>query len=107
MQAGRLRHRVQIQEVKTTRDAIGAFREQWSTVATVWADVRMLSGREQHSRQAGGEVASATHQVRMRWRELSVSNRIVHEGRAFDVVSAGDPSGRKRELVALCNEVVG
>ena len=46
MQAGKLNSRVTIQSLGVTQDATGEVIEGWSTFATVWADVRDVSGRE-------------------------------------------------------------
>lgn len=47
MQAGKLRHRVTIESLVETQDGTtGAISRAWSTVATVWAAVEPLSGRE-------------------------------------------------------------
>jgi SPP1 family predicted phage head-tail adaptor len=51
-------------------------------------------------------VAEASWQVRMRHRALSpAANRLVIDGRVFDVEVVMDPDGRRREVVALCREV--
>lgn len=45
MQAGKLRHRVTLQGLVETQDpSTGAISKSWLDVATVWADVRFLSG---------------------------------------------------------------
>lgn len=46
MQAGKLIHRIQIQEPSDSRDAHGGITRTWSTVATVWGRIEPLSGRE-------------------------------------------------------------
>ena len=44
--AGQLNHRIRIQQPTTVKDALGAPTQVWADVATVWADIQPLSGRE-------------------------------------------------------------
>ena len=48
MRAGMLRHRVTIQRYELVVDDYGAplHRESWKDVATVWASVEAMSGRD-------------------------------------------------------------
>ncbi len=66
MRAGDLRHRVTIQQLTTTRDAEGVTTETWTNVATVWAAVEPLQGREYFQAQAVN--AEVTTRVRIRYR---------------------------------------
>ncbi len=77
MRAGRLRHRVQIQErVETTRDEHGGISPTWSTIATVSASVEPLRGRELFEAQQVQE--RTTIRVRMRhYPGLTTKHRLV------------------------------
>ena len=46
MPAGRLRHRVQLQQATEARDAHGQAVKTWTNQATVWAGVEPLRGQE-------------------------------------------------------------
>lgn len=109
MRAGRLRHRVVIQERTLSRDGFGDAVESWASVATVPAEVRMPSGAERFVGQADQERATVTHRVRVRWRGdvRPGSHRLLYDDRVLDVEMAEDPDGRGRELVCICREVVG
>lgn len=109
MRAGKLRHRVTIQQLALTRDAFGDAVEGWATVATVPAEVRMPSGAERFVGQADQERATVTHRIRMRYRgDLRPgSHRLIYDRRILDLEMAEDPDGRGRELVAICRELVG
>ena len=67
MRAGRLRHRVILQEQTETVSAVtGAVSRSWTNTATVWGGVEPLSMRE---RMQGGQLdAVNTHRVPIRWR---------------------------------------
>ena len=51
LDAGKLNKRVQIQELTNTRDAHGGQSQSWSTVATRWAAIEPLRGRELYEAQ--------------------------------------------------------
>lgn len=81
---GRMRHRVQIQARSTAQDAAGQPVETWTTTATVWADVRPVSGREHWPES--GERAELTHEISMRYGPtVTPKHRIVFGTRTFDI----------------------
>lgn len=61
MQAGRLRDRVVVQNITTSRDPSGQPVETWHDGAETWAEVKGISGRELVA--AGAETAVATIRV--------------------------------------------
>lgn len=65
MKAGRLRHEITLQSpFKGTKDAVGQPVVTWKDEATVWAEVRPLTSREQFI--AAQRNASTTHFVSFR-----------------------------------------
>jgi SPP1 family predicted phage head-tail adaptor len=110
MQAGRLRHRVIIQNYTTTRATDGQELKTWAAVATVWAEVMNNGGAERYAQGADQRVATATHKIRMRQRsDLTLSpqaHRINWGGKLFDIEAVTDADGRTREIHAFCREVV-
>ncbi len=73
MQAGKLRHRVTLQEpVKEQNPITGAVINTWRDIATIWAEVAALSAREFIAAQASqGEV---TTRITIRYREGVTGN---------------------------------
>lgn len=108
MQAGRLRQQITIQQRAIVPDATGQPVEQWSTLATVPANVRMLSGSERYTPAAGQQVARNAYRVQIRYRsDVTPLNRILHGAKVLDIEAARDPDGRQRELLCDCVELVG
>ncbi|HHA2913483.1 TPA: phage head closure protein [Stenotrophomonas maltophilia] len=82
--AGKLRHRVLIQQQVTTRDGDGVEQTAWVDVATVWASVEPLSARE--FIQSGQTQSAVTARITMRYRDgLSPSMRLAHRGEIFNI----------------------
>lgn len=105
MRAGELRHRVTIQEASETVTSAGERSKTWNDVATVWAAIEPLTGRERW--QAQQVMATATHRVRMRYRgDVDVENRLVYGSRVLDILQVINPDERGRELVIICAEAV-
>lgn len=100
---GRLRHRVTIQALTRTPDTGGGYTETWSDTATVWAAVEPLAGTE---RLRAMQVSpTLSHRIRMRYRaDVSSAQRLVYNGRAFDITSVVDVDERHRELQLLAEE---
>lgn len=105
MQAGKLRHRVTIQEQSTARDTFGQRVDTWTTVATVWASVEPLQGREfLDGRSLEAEISL---RVRMRYRSgVEPTMRLSWGGRIFEIVAITSTEERGRELVLMCREAV-
>lgn len=104
--AGDLRHRVTIQAEQRSDDGYGGSSlPTWSTVATVWAEVKPLKGREQlHGQQLEGRV---THRIIMRYRAgVTAANRLLFGTRAFNIRSVVNVDERGRWLEIMAEEGV-
>jgi SPP1 family predicted phage head-tail adaptor len=102
MKAGKLRHRIAIERREVAYDDLGHETQSWQPIATVWAEVKELSGRElERARQI---VAEVTVQVTTRAADLLTSDRILFKSRVLEVASAvADTVNTER--ICLCTEV--
>jgi len=103
MRAGRLRHRVTIQQKVPTRDTFGGELVTWSPVATVWASVEPLQGREYlAARQLQAEL---TTRIRIRCRTgILPQMRVVWGSHTYDIQAVIEPESGRRELQLMCTE---
>jgi SPP1 family predicted phage head-tail adaptor len=101
-----LRHRVEIQRRVESLDEYGQDTEAWLPVATVWAAVESLRGRELEA--TATRLAEASHKIRIRYRAgIQPTMRLVgQDGRIFDIQAVIDPDDRRRELHLLAREAV-
>lgn len=105
MQAGQLRHRVTLQTVTETRDAVGGLVESWATTATLWAAVEPLRGREFF--QARAEQAGVDTRIRTRYYGGIVPKQRLRWGsHTYDIEAVIEPDSRRRELHLMCSEVL-
>lgn len=103
MQAGKLRHRVTIQQPTSVTDSYGGQSQTWSDVATVWASVEPLSGNERWRAQQ--VQPGISHKVTLRYRAgINSSMRIVHEARNLNIDAVLNTDERNIELVLMCME---
>jgi SPP1 family predicted phage head-tail adaptor len=105
MEAGSLRHRVTIQSKSVTRDTYGGEVITWATVATVWAAVEPLNGREWlEGRQAAAEV---TTRIRIRYRSgVLPEMQVVYGSHAYDILAVIQPEEKRQEIQLMCQEVI-
>lgn len=99
--AGKLTERVTIQRKSAARNAIGEEVVTWADIATVWAQVEPLRGREFF---AGAQMQAAVD-VRIRIRygvSVQAEDRAVWRGQAHDIVSVIEPGARQAELELMC-----
>ena len=104
MRAGRLRHRVTIETPNDEASTYGGPKHVWVPVATVWASVEPLQGREFMAARAAN--AETTHRVGMRYRGgVTAKQRINFDGRILEIESVMNRDERNAELQLMCKEV--
>lgn len=81
---GELDQRVTIRSRTRAPDGAGGFSEHWSDVATVWALVRPMSGREREN--ADRQEASANYLIVVRYRsDVKESDSIYWRGNEYNI----------------------
>ncbi|ABR74602.1 head-tail adaptor protein [Actinobacillus succinogenes] len=105
MNIGKLRHRITLQKQINTVNDYGAAVTTWKNVATVWADVRPLSGREYFAaQQVQSEV---TTQIWLRHLPGIVPTmRVKFSERTLEILSVLNTQERNISLQLMCKEVV-
>lgn len=83
--AGRLRHRVRIEQRTLSQNELGGVLEDWQEVATVWAAIEPLSGRELIAAQQVNSKVTARLVIRYR-SDLLPEMRLVHHKQGQDVI---------------------
>lgn len=85
MQAGRLRHRVIIQQFSQIQSPItGNIEKIWQDLVTVWAEVAPASVRDFIAAQA--EQSEVTGRITIRYRDgITSKNRILFRGKIYNI----------------------
>jgi SPP1 family predicted phage head-tail adaptor len=100
---GGLRERVQLQRKNSTVEAAGGIATVFVPVASLWARVTAVGARPVTF--ADGRSMTMTHTVVIRFRTgVGPGDRFVYRGRALEVLSAEDISGRRAFLACRCAE---
>ncbi|WP_340619069.1 phage head closure protein [Xenorhabdus entomophaga] len=104
MQAGRLRHRITLQSFTQINLPSGQRMQVWQDIATVWAEVKFISGRELLT--AGAERSETTVRVWLRYRpDVTSASRMVFRGQVYDI-QAVIPDPKLTQLELLCKQGV-
>lgn len=105
MKIGKLRHRVTLQEYISSKDSFGAEVENWSDMATVWASVEPLSGREYFAaQQVNAEIST---KITIRYRAgIKPIMHVLCKGRIFGILSVLNTEEKNTELILMCKEVL-
>lgn len=106
---GRLRHKVQIQRPSTARDMYGQqLPTEWLIIATVWADIKPIGGRERLRSFALEATLTSTIMVRYQIDLLPPLDadawRIAHGSRIYAVQGARVVDERNRWIIFDCAE---
>ena len=108
MRIGALGQRITLQKRSVAQDATGGQRATWTDVATVWAEVVPLTGRELIAAQA--VTSETSHQITLRWQpafadpKTIAALRVVFNGRHFNINAAINEDERNRMLTLLVTE---
>lgn len=104
--AGRLRHRIVIEEPVIEQDSSGELQRSWQHVAEVWAAIEPLSVREFIAAQQ--TQSAVTARITIRYRDgLTAQMRIRHRSRIYNPQGwPADPESGLEYLTAPCSEGV-
>ena len=99
MTARNLRHRVELQTQVATVDAIGQPSTSWLTTATLWADIRFLSGLS--AIKSGADVSLGRVSVRLRHTTVSAGQRLLSGNEVLEI-EAVLPDGKRQFIDLVC-----
>jgi SPP1 family predicted phage head-tail adaptor len=88
MRLGPLDRKITLQHYTTTRSQLGDEVLSWATLATVWAQVLPVSGREFANATLEQKLTEKTQRFRIRWLASARKDtklRIVYDGETYDV----------------------
>ena len=103
MPAGKLNRRITLSGLSTGTDDLGQPLQSWVDFATVWADVRFVSGIE--TIKAGREISTSRASVRIRRRaNVSRQMRARIDGVEYDILDIV-PSADRAWLTLICEVV--
>lgn len=107
MNIGKMRHRITFQQQKSDKDSLGSYsseEEDWEDVATVWAQISPISGKEYFSEMRENTVS---HKIYCRYRSgISPKMRIKFKNRIFRIISVINWDERNEGLTLMCEELV-
>lgn len=105
LKIGKLKHRVTLQEYTATRDSYGAELEAWVDIATVWASVEPLTGREYfQTQQINAEIST---KVTIRFKAgVTAKMRLIYNDRVFEIISVINTEEKDVQLVLMCREMI-
>lgn len=92
LRAGQLNRRITLQRQSTVQDSFGGPVRTWLNVATVWADIQPLTGRELESAQR--MASEISHQITVRYQVSLTDTRVVsgyralYKARSFNIHAA-------------------
>lgn len=103
MEAGKLRHVVNIQADQGIQNDVGEHIPSWVTTITTRAAVEPIAGREFFDAQQ--RQAEITHRVRLRYRTgIEPTMRLLYRSRVLMIEAVIDVEERRRELHLMCRE---
>ena len=104
MYAQQLRSKIVIQSLTSTRDEIGQIISEWQDVATVWANIRHLSGTE--AIKADAPTSTVRASIRIRYRAgIDAGMRVLHGSTAYDIQAVLPDEIGRRHIDLVCEVV--
>lgn len=101
--AGRLRHPITIQELQQSQDPqTGEMTETWAKVASEWAAIEGIYGREFLA--ADATQAETNYRITMRKRALDPAMRILSDGTTY-AIQAILPDNNQSQLTVMAKVI--
>lgn len=105
MKIGDLRKQLIVQAEQQTPDGAGGYALAWTTLASVWANISPLTGRELYT--AGHQESRVTHKVTMRWRKdlaITPDMRLLYNERVLNIRAVINEGERNQYAILLVEE---
>lgn len=103
MEAGKLRHKIDIQKFTTSKDSYGEDIKTWASFHKTYASVRPLRGKEYFDTQQ--IVPEVDSKITMRYKSgIAPTMRVVWGSRTYDIRSSTNPDERNIMLEILAVE---
>lgn len=104
---GKYRHVFTIERRDAGTNAFRQPLDTWSTVATLWGEVKTLAGRELVTAREIRPETSIRIETRAGGLPFTSADRIDFQGRKLQILGAWDPEERGRVLFLDCSEWKG
>jgi SPP1 family predicted phage head-tail adaptor len=101
MKAGLLKTKVTIQQQTATQDAAGQITGGWSTLASVWADVRQQRGLEAIRADAMSSATKASIRIRRRT-DVNAGMRVLQGTTLYNILAVSQDVGGKDYTDLIC-----
>lgn len=104
MQAGKLRHRIELHSASESQNSFGEIEKTYSSYDTVWGSIESLTGRElEHAQQISAET---TLKVNIRYYSgVETGHRVIYGSRTLEITHIINPDERNIELILYCKEI--
>ena len=100
--AASFNQRICLQKFISTQDSFGDTRGAWRDIATVWADIRYLNGKEYLASQI--EVNKASVSIRIRWRnDIEPTMRVLHGNDIYNIEAVLPDIQKRMHLDLVCS----
>lgn len=105
MKTGALNKRIALQAETRTPDGAGGYALTWTTVASLWANIQPVFGRETSA--ADRQESRVTHKITLRWQSAvtpTASMRVLYKTRAFNIRAVLNANEADRWMILLAEE---
>lgn len=104
MNIGKMRQRITFERPVEEKDILGGFKGEWVPVATVWAQISPISGKEYFSQM---REITVSHRIYCRYRRgITPRMQIKFKERTFRIISVINWEERNEGLTIMCEEVI-
>lgn len=104
MNVGAMCHRITFQRQMPEKDVLGGQTGPWEDVATTWAQIKPVSGKEYFSQV---RETTVSHKIYCRYRPgITPRMRIKFRERIFEIISVINWDEKNEGLTLMCEELV-
>jgi SPP1 family predicted phage head-tail adaptor len=104
MDAGKLNSRIKLQSLSSGQDSIGQPVQTWTDVATVWGNIKHLSGNSAIKSDADTSLVKASIRIRRRT-DINAGMRVLFGSISYDIKAVLPDEQAKQHLDLVCERV--
>ena len=105
MRSGRLRHRLDLQQLTETRGSMGGITKSFTTQDTVWGAIEPVSGKEYLATDQTQNETMVRIVIRYH-ATIDETWRVLNDSIAYSIVAVLNENNRDRMLTLMCRQGV-
>lgn len=101
---GKLKNLITFEGLSQAKDSSGGMVDSWVQIASVWAQIKNLSGNERTLTASGGQSTEARTEFTIRYlQNINTKHRIAYNGMVYNIKHINDWNEEHSMMIITCD----